>query len=285
MMPTRNLFPLLFAFLIGVTTFASPVFADEPVFIGDIERDKDAWIGKQVTVEGRITFVDRFHFKFRNSAILFESAKEIRRFITKPENLEATGRLRKDGNAYKFDATSVDSSRSDSEQIGRKRSALDRESPQEHYDLAAWALKRGEFYQDVLLKQSAGELNLLAYRIEMNQLTSDDADGRIALAAKGANLGIAAATRENLIHEAYRIRIRSALKDQQPDWDSIVAGIVKDFPGAKAPLSKAPEFPKLREEYLLHPDEVYKKADSSNRVLLHRVLWGEVKRLSILEQA
>jgi len=284
MMSSRKLFPLLFSFLIGVATCSSPLFAEDPVFIGDIERDKDAWLGKQVTVEGRITFVDRIHFKFRNSAILFESSREIRKFITKPENLEATGRLRKDGNAYKFEATSVEAAKSDSEQIGRKRSALERESPQQHYDLAAWALKRGEFYQDVLLKQSAGELNLLAYRIEMNQLTSDDADGRIALSAKGADLGIAAATRENLIHEAYRIRIRSGLKDRQPDWDSIAAGIVKDCPGAEAPLSDAPEFLKIREEYLLQPDAVYKTADAPTRILLHRVLWGEVKRLSILGQ-
>lgn len=260
-------------------------FADDPIFIGKIEHDKDAWLDKKITVEGRITFVDRFHFKFRNSSILFESKKEIRGFVNKPDSLEAVGHLRKEGNSYKFEVTSVTSSKTDSELLSRKRSAIDRNSAQQHYELARWALDRAEYYQDDLLKLSGQELSVQAYHLERDQLNSDDADGRISLAKKGADFGIPVANQEELIHEAYRIRMRTALKQQQPDWNTLAEEIARDCPGAEAQLPTSTDFLRLREEYLRKPLAVYLQADQSTRVQLHRVLWGEVKRLAILAQA
>lgn len=282
---SRN--PLLSFFLawLLVLTLAPLLQGEDPLFIGDLEQKKDEYLGKSIRVEGRGTIIDRFKLRLRNSQINFESRTELQTFVVRPSNLEALGKLAKDGNSYKFIVTSMEAQKSDSDQLSRKRIALDRNSPQEHYDLAEWAKKRGEFYQDEQLKTASRELTLQGYRIESSLLSSDDSEGRLTLARKGIELGVPDSLREELIHAAYRARIRSTLKMPQPDWDQVAAQIARDCPGAETAPPDSPEFQKRREDYFRSPESVYKAADHLTRLQFHRLLWGEVKRHEFMDRA
>lgn len=275
---------LLYCFVgIEITAFAQD--SVEPLFIGEIEPNKDAWLDKKIRVEGRLSFFDRKGLKFKNSVIQFEATKDLPEFTTRPVNFVVSGQLRKRGSRYIFNVDSVENAPADADQFSRRRIRVDREIPSESYTLADWADRRAKFYQDAQLKKFAEELRLQGFRAEWNQLPSDDAHDRLALAERSILLGIPSNLREELIHEAYRISIRAAEKSPTPDWKQLATEIARDAPGAKAPLSTAPDFGKLREDYLRSPEKIYHTASPEARVSLHRVLWGEVKRRELLARA
>lgn len=243
--------------------------------IQEFEEVRDRWIGLETTVEGRRTVYDPALIKLKNSTIYFKPQGALPKLLNRSSNLRLTGTLEKVDGKLVFRVTSVAEGPNDQEQYAARERDIKRTVPSEWYALADWVESRGNFYQDSVLLEKAGDCRRRGFDIERQQLPEKDHQARMQLAGRAAELGIPDTVRQELVHEAYILRRNAILANPEVvAEEQLMTDMVQDLPGCKTPLPA--DDPALRQRYLVNPESVYAATKPGDRPVLHRMLWSSL---------
>lgn len=248
--------------------------------VQEFEEVKERWLGLETAVEGRRQVYTQDFIKLKKSAIIFKPAVPLPKLERRGGNLRLTGVLEKTETRLIFHVQRVEESPSDLDQYLAREREIKRTDPAQWYALATWVEGRGQFYDDNVLLDKARECNRRGFDLERRQLPDGDAQARVDLASRAANLMVPDGVRQELIHEAFVIRRKSILdKPEQAAEDQLLADIARDLSGSTKPSSA--DDAELRKRYLVDPITVYAATKERDRPTLHRYLWSslEIARL------
>lgn len=269
---------LLSCLAIGMTC-ASAVHA-EPRSIQDFMSFQEKWpqLAKSSApfqLEGRYAFFSAKEMRFANCPL---------RFIL-PENhpfrpgmsrvVEVTGRLLVQGNDPIFQISTIASRPDDLETLRIRRAAIDAARPEGWYQLADWAMERGTFYNDVVLKGEALSLREVGIEIERNALAADDYRGLIELARKAVGLGLSEEYSRGLRFTAFRKHYALLLQAPQPELAEFATYLRKELRGGNKILAAIPADRQAR--YQADPIGNYLNARPEERDLYDRLFVIEVE--------
>jgi hypothetical protein len=234
-------------------------------------------------LEGRYTIFNASKVKFLGCDLDFVLTSSFRRPPTSSRNIEVAGQLVRKNGGLEFRVTELQPRESDEEQLKLRRALLNSSNPQEVYELAAWARRRGEFYKDDDLKQQADRLYREGLAIAHEHLEPGDVDGLRKLAARAAEAGVDEGIAHRFLHQAIRLEWEAEQNAKDTDYRRILGLIRKDLPGAATPLP--PERISIRDDYQAAPEAVFRVADARARRLLARAFYIEVTLAEILASA
>ncbi|MFN0052818.1 MAG: hypothetical protein ACKV0T_11545 [Planctomycetales bacterium] len=233
-------------------------------------------------VEGRATPLSRHRVQFKNCRMVFESETELPGLSRKHPNLEVTGTVVRDaasGN-YSFHIQSARELPTDLEHFLDRRRQLRGKPAEQWYQLAQWAMQRGEFYKDSELQARGDEANLRALSLERQELARDNPAGLLELADKARRLGAASKFIQELIHERLVLQWSQTKGETGKAVQELLAEIADRLPGSteKADVIDV----ELQKSYLASPRPTYDQADAVTRRRLHRMLYADVLLRTIL---
>ncbi|MGE3314852.1 MAG: hypothetical protein AB7O26_07005 [Planctomycetaceae bacterium] len=274
--------------LLPVCTVADSVFAAARS-VESVVAEKAQWpsyasANTSMTIEGRFSSIAGKQMRFRNCDLVLQShdGRTLIRPSRDAENVEVYGRFGLVNTRPVFLIERLNEKPNDKETVlGRKR-ALREASPQEWYELGKWAAGRGAFYSDSELQVQAREANAEGLERERKALPADAVEPLVELSKKVSELGLPDSIRGDLIHESYQRRYLAVAKNDSAALLELSEEFAAEFDGAKVPLN--PPQPNLVADYLKNPLDVYRSADAASRLRLHRILYVEILRQSIMSR-
>jgi hypothetical protein len=220
--------------------------------------------------------------KLRKCSLPFRPAGETFPEIRRPNGrLELTGLLQRRGTDLVFAVTELREVPDDMQVYSLKKSALDQGDPDDWYQLASWAERRGDFFDDRSLLDRAVESRRRGLSLE-RQAAADDPAALAALAKKAAGFALPELDDE-LMHESLRLRFERLRSDAKSDLAPLIDDIRRSLPGAEKPLADWPTDVAAR--YAAEPLAVYNRADAALRPTLDRVVLSEVELAGIERNA
>ena len=282
--PRANRLLVRAAIVIALGTLAFDVHAADRVYtIQDFTPAANNLEGHEVTVEGRVSVLSPDFIRFRNCPFSFRTEGKTPVLFRKSSNVEVTGTvLRAERNIISMKVKSAREAPSDLELFQQRRRLVRLEVPEDWYNLADWARRRGEFYKDQELLARADDLVLRAFALERQRAAGNAAD-LLKLADKVPALQLAETIRTELIHEHYRLRWATLKQTPVKEWDAFRAELAQKLPGSTDPLHT--RRPDLVQAYAEKPLETYVAADDATRKLLHRLFYSEVLLPQITTQS
>lgn len=251
---------------------ALPAFG-QPLEVHELMEDLQPWIGKSVTVQGRLQSAGAGRLKLVGVPIDFRYSEA--RIPIRPGtvHLEITGKFERGGQQPVMRVESLEPIPSEAQQFAARRGRIAAENFEALYELSRWARARAKWYADAELRGLASQSYREAFSRQEEKLVHDrDIEGLLHLAEHGEQLGLEAP-------EALRIRYRAmalkaaALNGRDPRaWRALADEARSLLPGADAP-NPAPQEP-LRS---IDPGALmaeYAAAEVEDRPALHRALWG-----------
>jgi len=254
--------------------------------VEEIEEIKDRWVGLQVTVEGRWSSYDSQAVRLRNCTLAFRSEKPLPPLFIRSGNLEITGLLSKhDGKRYEVLISSVKETPRDLDRLEELKRLNRRATPQDWYNLANWANRRGTFYRDSALLAAGQECRRRGFQMEQQQMPLKDPAARVKLAERAKSLSLPVSLQQELLHESFWLRREVLQREPEPraiqQW---LDDLVRDLPGAASPPNgEQNDLLDLRKTYLGSPYKTYAEAMEPERRKLHRILWANLA-LPLLER-
>ncbi|MFO1019118.1 MAG: hypothetical protein U0903_00235 [Planctomycetales bacterium] len=249
---------------------------ESALFVGDVEKEKDRYVGQRIQIEGRTNSVDTREVLFKGSKIFVRVNTPLQIFTKRNPNVAVTGVLNHEGGSYILNLDGIQEAPADQERLRQMRAKMDREKPEEFYRVGQWCRQRGAFYQDPKLLEQAREINEQGFKVEWKKLARNDFAGRMQLASRAIEMQIPESERRELLHEAFQVRREQTAKLPKPDWEQLAAEIRRDLPGTEKPLKEYSE--EWGRKYEADPLRVYAQASSDERLKLHRLLWLQVRR-------
>ncbi|MBT6154435.1 MAG: hypothetical protein HOL01_19730 [Planctomycetaceae bacterium] len=164
-----------------------------------------------------------------------------------------------------------------------KKKALRRDNSEDWFNLAKWAGKRAEFYEDKVLRERTIEANRRGIELQRRTLPDVNATTLLALAKKAADLKLPDSIRLQFVHEAHRTTWEELQKTKRPDMKLLLDALKQQLPGVTERLP-TPQ-PELEKTYRANPVSVYRQADEKARKKLHRIFYSDVLLASILQTA
>lgn len=278
---------LLLALHNSLTPVPCPLSAAEKVYsVEQLNAEKDQWpqwLDQIIKVEGQvISFAGRNQFRLKHCELPFHltDASQLRT-VDVGQNVELTGRIRKESGKLLFLASRAKLLGSHLEQFAAREAKLKSAKPDDWYELAQWAAERGKLYEEEELLARGRRAFGKGLQLEQSALPAGDFQARLALAKKVHERQPDAALEGELTHEAARIKWQQAEKDgTQPeflDW------LAEQFPASEKPLAEFPS--ELNRRYAAHPLETYRQADEEGRDQLVRLLALEAQLSRIVPLA
>lgn len=277
------------ALLFIVSAFSSTLFGAarsvESVVAEKAQWASHASAGTPMSIEGRVSSIAGKQMRFRNCDLILQShdGKTLVRPSRDAENVEVYGRFGLVNTRPVFLVEKLNEKSNDMDTFrGRQRELRDAK-PEAWYELGKWAAARGAFYEDAELEAKSRDANLEGLERERKGLPADAVEPLVELSKKVSVLGLSDSLRMDYIHEAWQRRFQAAPKNDGAALSALAEKLAKDFEGAKVPLN--PPQPQLVADYLKDPLAVYRKADEVIRFRLHRILYIEILRRSIMIRA
>ena len=244
-------------------------------------------VGATIAVEGRVQFMDQKRVRFLNCEFPFTIDDGVKNQLgNEVRVVEVTGQLEvaAEGKLF-FKVIRLDKRPTDEGNLAVKRGAIDTLKPANWYEVAEWASERGTFYNDRKLLDATIQLREEGIRTEVRQTVSTDFRRMRELSAKAKQFALPDRFCVEIAQEAYRREYDRLWDDQRfrkkkSDYSALIVDIQRGLPGAEDPLTADDE--DLRQKYLAHPEDTYKKADDDTRHRLHRDLYARVLLASIL---
>jgi hypothetical protein len=251
-----------------------PVPEIEPA---ELTRNADL-LGREVVVDGRVQGTFAFHkgrgfdeFRLQKSPATFVLPP---RLITQrppvAPAIRARGVLKKQGERYIFEVTSMEIQPSDLERLERDTAALQEGDAARRHQWAAWAERRSATYGDEALLARARELEGEALRIESQKGRSDAAKA-LTLAERAKERQVPEPERSALAHGALRSLLNSATTVEQ--LEKVMSKIDELLPRAKSPTGA--DISRWKGAYANDPSGAYRQADDRSRAGLDRLLWAD----------
>ncbi len=245
-----------------------------------------------LSVEGRLISLTPQIARFDQCSLLFRVPKN-KRFDglkNKDQTLQVFGRLDVEKGKLFFRVNRFVAKPSDTDTFKKRFEKLEPQEPEQYYELARWAFRRGRFYKDKSLTASAMTVFEQALRLERAQLKDADFDALLGLMEKSKKLNIEGTLETELKFEAHYVKWQQ-LKNEgkkagaKASLEALAKTIAESFPGAKRPLADSDL--KLRKQFEEKPIETYKAvvANTRQREKLHRMLYGDIVVDAILLDA
>ena len=250
------------------------------------KADWDRFLGAQIRVEGRISLSGSGQMRLVKCDLPFHASDSVIRSIQGKKSVEATGRLRKEGGKFYFDAEQIQVVPGDLEQYETRASKFRNPKGSDWYALGDWAAERSHFYDDSDLQKKAVAAYEHGISADRRVLENDDSEGRFQLADKVAELKLPNALRMELMHEAFRLVWTELSKARPADKAELVKltkKLAEDLPGSTEALPKFSEAVEAR--YEKEPLAAYRDADDGVRRQLHRIFYASVQTRLILDEA
>lgn len=244
-------------------------------FVGK-QAEWNRLVGTTWMLEGRYALIGAKNLKFMKCDMPFILDDGLPRVPTTTNVIQVTCKLEKLRDQLQMLVTSVQSRPSDIETLRFKRSLINPNEAQGWYDVAEWARRRSQFYNDqALLLES---LNLFGEGIEteQRQLKPEDHAGMIALTRKAVNLGLGEKLTDYLRHAGYRRQFEALKKTEKPDYSLLLADISNFLKDSTKPQPAIPA--QVAAAYQRDPQESYRQAEQTDRVRMNRLLYVDVVR-------
>ena len=265
-----------------VALFAQAAVGDdrEAISIAEFVEAKSRWdrlVSQPMRLEGRISLFSNSELRFKKCDMRFVHSSLIRPGGS-TKNVEVGGRIvRKDGKLT-FSVTELKLREQDMDLLARKRAVINNSRPDGAYELAAWARRRGDFYDDDELRDASKSLYEEGLTIGHQHLKPGDVAGLRDLAKKAAEFSLGDGLRLQFLHEANRLEWKSEQDADLPNYRRVLDLIRRELPGATSPLPR--HRLAIRKEYKRAP-ETYRLASEQNRRLLARAFYLEVATAEI----
>lgn len=257
---------------------------------------KEEWpnlVGSPFRIEGHYAILVRDSLRMKNCDLSFKATQPIKLLGTS-RVIEVTGRLAKDatnGKLY-FEVDQVRQLPTDLHTLADRERAITRGSPEDWYELAAWAESRGKFYKDEELIDRAKVANRKGLNLERQELKELTPNALRSLAKRIPELGLEESLRMEWLHESYWIEW-DALRKSAPKVDlsaetldatkdpvfELLKRLDKDLPGATTPVEEV--LPLLVNEYRRHSVLTYHNATDAKRRTLERLFHIEIATAAI----
>jgi tetratricopeptide (TPR) repeat protein len=245
-------------------------------------------VGREVVVDGRVQGGFTFNlgrgfneFRLQKSPVIFRLPPKLS-FEQPPAArvVRARGVLRKDGDRFSFDVTAaIDIQPTDVDRLAKGVGELAANDTKGREAWAAWAERRGAYYNDEELIERGravlGEALLL-----MASAPVTDPAAALALADRAKARHVPALDTSALAHRAFVPMIEAA--KTSAEFDRILPKIEGFFPeAAKGPANG--DLARWKDAYANDPIKAYMKTDDQTRVALDRHLWANAfqKRLEL----
>lgn len=292
-----SMMPVLGTRIVLADDALSPKLQARVHSIAWLVENKKEWGGwsaieRSLTVEGRLAFRAGSKLRMRGCVLEFvpEKGDELPAIPAGTKNLEIEGHFatrEADGDVV-FVVESMGNRTDDMSTFRNRRAALQVTSPDEWYELAEWALERGEFYDDEDLLAEAFKARGSGLAAERRGLAADDAEGLLALADKAERLEFSDRLVAQYRHEAWRLRWRQRHTPAEPATADQLAEfaiqLAEALPGTDA-KPRLPEEKKSAEtirSYIRNPTTTYERAANDVRPRLHRAFFAEVELTRLL---
>ena len=277
----------LFAIVI-LDCFSSASAADDDVWsIARLNAEEDHWsdlIDKPLKVEGRVSAVSKFQFRFVHCDLTFHVTEEQSRQVGLVRNVEVSGRFIKVKETGKlmFAVDRVHRLGSDVDQFDAREYKLKSTDAADWFELADWAQSRGKFYDDEELAGRTQRARKKGVQLERQSLPEGDDEARFAMAAKLNEWKLEPALREELIHEGARLKWQAA-KEDAARRGRFAEWLKTAYPRSATPLKEFPA--ELNQKYSARPLETFASADEPTRRVLKRLFYMQVALAEILDRA
>lgn len=270
---------------------ACEVLAAENVWsTQQLMQAKPEWprlLNSLLRVEGRLASHGKRQLRLMKCDLLFRLTDDQEKLVGSARHLELTGRLmreRETGRIF-FEITSLKPLPNDRHRLLDRESQLKNAKAADWYELARWADERGRFYEDAELLNMAQTYYTRGVQQEWRELPGDDLAGRLRLATQARDWKLSPAFQSELLHEALYMWWNRALVARDPvaEWTALLERLETDWPAALHPLDEWPA--DLAEAYWHDPLAVYRRSDTSRRLVLQRIFATEVMLKKILATA
>lgn len=260
--------------------------AEKVYSVEELNAAKDQWpqwVEQIIKVEGQvISFTGRNQFRLKQCELPFHLTDVNQlRAVDVGQNVELTGRIRKEAGKLFFVAMRAKTLGSHLEQFAAREAKLKSAKADDWYELAKWAAERGKFYEEDELLARGRRAWRKGLQLEQAALPAGDFPSRLALAEKVHENFPDAALEGELIHEAARLKWRKA--EQDGTEQEFLAWLKDQFPASAKPLVEYSA--ELNRRYVANPQETFRLADEVVRDQLVRMLALEAQLSHILPRA
>lgn len=197
--------------------------------------------------------------------------------IRSGNNVEVIGFLRQHEGQIEFLVERIAQGKADADVLQSRKNRLSPSDFKAWYELAEWARRRAEFYEDSVLLDGSQELLQQGFKIERQSIARGEHKKLRALAERAKELQLDEALRNDLIHQSLRWQwAQLAAKKPLPvkERTAFLKQLGDDLKNARQPIRL--QKPKLQREYKIRPEQTYADAKLSDRILLHRYFYREV---------
>jgi len=272
--PHRQCGALVLAIAIGLAP-SGVSSASAAISIEDFVKSEKKWpsqVGLRQVIEGRYAVTGRILLKFHHCRLEFRSTEPLPKLIrrnSRDVNVQVIGRLRRDGRKLFFQIERISKQDDDLKLFARRRPTGPKAKPADWFGLADWASRRGNFYDDDMLKEKATEANLAGVRLARRQ-----AAGNVKALREVARLvvtrGVGPTEQQAVEHEVLRLELKAA-RGKLSELEALRDRIGRGLAGARDTKNRPSEL--LANRYQADPVVVYDQANAADRVRLHRGMY------------
>lgn len=272
--PSGIVILLLCPFLLGVM---QPSLARaEARSIQEFVSFEEKWPSFVVTgyvwhLEGRLIGINDGTLMFTHCSLPFRISKEQAGNRGVTGVVEVTGRIVEESKGLAFKVDKLVSAPRDLDRIKSMRLAMDSQKPEQWYEIADWAKKRSEFYNDKELAAAALDLNRQGVLAELRQIDSGNEQAFQELLKKGREKQVGADLIQQIQHDALRARWKE-LKGQpfsEAPLKDFHARLLNDLSGGETVLKAIPK--ELDQQYQADPSGTFAAANLETREALTRL--------------
>lgn len=222
-------------------------------------------------LEGRLIGINDGTLMFTHCSLPFRISKEQAGNRGATGVVEVTGRIVEEPKGLAFKVDKLVSAPRDIDRIKAMRFAMDSQKPEQWYEIADWAKKRSEFYNDKELAAVVLDLNRQGVLAEMRQIDFRNEQAFQQLLQKGREKQIGTDLIQQLQHDALRARWRELKEksDAQAPLKEFHARLVDELPGGETVLKAIPK--ELDQEYQADASRTFAAANTETRETLARL--------------
>jgi tetratricopeptide (TPR) repeat protein len=235
-------------------------------------------------VEGRHSTMSDVGLLFQNCDVWFRPVRDqVFKNPTKwPRMIEVHGHMAQQRGKFVFVVQKMLRRPSDLRRLQIDELGIRGDAVEQRYQLAKWAAARAAFYDDKVLRQRAEALFRRGLTAEREKLADGDTGGLFALADKAAGFKLPASLQLEFRHEACQKIWSESPDEQDKDVHKLLETMLKLLPGCTKTL-KSPQT-KFEEKYWANPLSVYRDADETARLQLHRIFFRHVLLSTIVNE-
>ena len=244
-------------------------------------------VGREVSVDDRVAYF-QFHkgrgfdeLVLKRTPVVFRIPPALRpKQSPKAPSVRVRGVLRREGNRWACDVTSLELFPADRERFDRGVSELAPGDAEGRRAWAGWAARRGREFGDTELQGRAQLLEGKALRIESERRTTDPRTDVLELARQARSRNVPEPEPSSLAHRAFRAHLAAARTVEE--LKALRERIESFLPDARTPRGGAVDLARWEVPYADDPAEAYRSAPEAVRAALDRRLWADTVQ-SLLE--